>query len=153
MNKFKKYFDNDNYQNGLRVVIICALAVVLVVGVNLFAGVIPTKIANYDISTEKVFSISNETETALKELAEPVQLLYVCEKGSEYKNTQVMLNLYADASDNITVEQVDPAFDPQTIIKYTGDVSLDNNSVIVASKDKKQIVYYSDYYTAGVFVL
>ena len=40
MNKFKRYFDNDNYQNGLRVVIICALAVVLVVGVNLFAGVI-----------------------------------------------------------------------------------------------------------------
>ncbi len=153
MNKFKKYFDNDNYQNGLRVVIICALAVVLVVGVNLFSSVIPTKIANYDISTEKVFSISNETEAALKELDEPVQLLYVCEKGSEYKNTQVMLNLYADASDNITVEQVDPAFDPQTIIKYTGDVSLDNNSVIVASKDKKQIVYYSDYYTAGVFVL
>ena len=153
MNKFKRYFDNDNYQNGLRVVIICALAVVLVVGVNLFAGVIPTKIANFDISTEKVFSISNETEAGLKELGEPVQLIYVCEKGEENKNTQVMLNLYADASDNITVEQIDPAFDPQTIIKYTGDVSLENNSIIVVSGDKKQIVYYADYYTSGVFVL
>ena len=153
MNKFKRYFDNDNYQNGLRVVIICALAVVLVVGVNLFAGVIPTKIANFDISTEKVFSISNETEAGLKELGEPVQLIYVCEKGEENKNTQVMLNLYADASDNITVEQIDPAFDPQTIIKYTGEVSLENNSIIVVSGDKKQIVYYADYYTSGVFVL
>ena len=140
MNKFKKYFDNDNYQNGLRAVIICCLAVILVVGINLFAGVLPTKIAYYDISTEKVHSISKETEEALGALEEPVEMLYVCESGEEYKNTQIMLNLFADASDNITVRQVDPAFDPQTIIKYTGEVSLDNNTVIVTSGDKKQIV-------------
>ena len=153
MNKFKKYFDNDNYQNGLRVVIICALAVILVVGVNLFSGVIPTKIANIDISTERVFSISDETEEAMKALEKPVELIYVCEKGEENKNSQVMLNLYADCSDKITVEQIDPAFDPQTIIKYTGEVALDNNTIIVACGDKKQIVYYDDYYTSGIFVL
>ena len=153
MNKFKKNFDNDNYQNGLRTVIICALAVILVVGVNLFAGLLPTKTANIDVSTGNVFSISNETEAALKALHKPVEMIYVCEKGEENHNSQVMLNLYADATDQVTVEQVDPAFDPQKIIEYTGEAVLENNSVIVTSGKKQQIVHFSDYYSGSSFVL
>lgn len=153
MNKFKKNFDNDNYQNGLRVVLICVLAVTLVVSINMFVGLIPTKIANIDISTGKVFSISNETEESLKALEKPVELVYVCEAGEEYQNTQVMMNLYADATDKITARQVDPAFDPQEVIKYTGEASLENNSVIVTSGDKQQIIKYSDYYSGSSFVL
>ncbi len=153
MKKFKKYFDNDNYQNGLRVVLICVLAVTLVVSINMFAGLIPTKIANFDISTGHVFSISYETEQSLKALEKPVELVYVCEAGEENQNTQIMLNLYADATDKITARQVDPAFDPQEIIKYTGDTAIENNSVIVSSGEKQQTIYYNDYYTAGSFVL
>ena len=153
MNKFKKYFDNDNYQNGLRVVLICVLAVTLVVSINMFAGLIPTKIANIDISTGHVFSISGDTEDSLKELDKDVELIYVCESGEEYQNAQVMLNLYADATDKVTARQVDPAFQPQEIMKYTGETGLENNSVIVTSGDKQQIIYYNDYYTAGSFVL
>ena len=153
MNKFKKYFDNDNYQNGLRAVLICVLAVTLVVGINMFVGLIPTKIANIDISTGHVFSISKDTEESLKALEKPVELIYVCESGEENQNAQVMLNLYADATDKITARQIDPAFDPQEVIKYTGETALDNNSVIVSSGDKQQIVYYNDYYGAGSFVL
>ena len=48
-NKFKQYFDNDHYQNGLRVVIICALAVILAAGVNLLSGLLPTSVANIDL--------------------------------------------------------------------------------------------------------
>lgn len=153
MNKFKKYFDNENYQNGLRVVIICVFSVILVVGVNLLCGLIPTKAANYDISTEKVYSISRDTEKSLSELTEQVELYYVCEDGQEYHNTEVLLNLYADASPNISVEKIDPAYNPALIAGFTGSTSLENNSVIVVSGDRRQIVHFSDYYTSGVFVL
>ena len=153
MNKFKKNFDNDNYQNGLRVVLICVLAVALVVSINMFVGLIPTKIANIDISTDRVFSIGSDTEESLKALDKPVELIYVCEKGEENHNTQVMLDLYADATDKITARQVDPAFEPQEIIRYTGETSLDNNSVIVVSDGRQQIVNYSDYYSGSSFVL
>jgi len=33
MSRFKKYFDNDHYQSGLRAVVICTLAAALTVGV------------------------------------------------------------------------------------------------------------------------
>ncbi|MBR6473630.1 MAG: Gldg family protein [Firmicutes bacterium] len=153
MNAFKKYFDNDNYQNGLRTVLICALAVTLVVSINLFTGLIPTKIANLDISTGRVYSIAGDTEDSLKALEKPVHMLYVCETGEENHNTEVMLNLYADASDKVTVERVDPAYDPTTVIKYTGETAIDNNTVIVTSGDRQQIVNYKDYYSGGSFVL
>ncbi|MBR5739768.1 MAG: hypothetical protein IKX81_00595, partial [Firmicutes bacterium] len=105
MNGFKKYFDNDNYQNGLRVVLICVLAVTLVVGINMFAGALPTKIANIDVSSGHVFSIGSDTEQSLKALEKPVELIYVCESGEENQNTQIMLNLYADATDMVTARQ------------------------------------------------
>ena len=38
-------------------------------------------------------------------------------------------------------------------MKYTGETALDNNSVIVTSDQKQQIVYYNDYYSSGSFVL
>ena len=153
MNWFKKYFDSDHYQSGLRVVAICTLAVVLTLGVNLLSGALPTKIANIDVSSDKVYSISKESEETLKVLDKPVTLYYVCEAGSEYHNTEVVLNLYADASKRITVEKVDPAFDPALVTKYAGNTTLANNSVIVVCENRRQGVQFSDYYTSGSFVL
>lgn len=152
-NKFKQYFDNDHYQNGLRVVIICALAVILAAGVNLLSGLLPTSVANIDLTAEKFFSVSDETREQMAAVNQPVTVYYVCEAGAEYHNTEVLLNLYADASSQITVEKIDPAFNPGFLIQYTGDNKLTNNSLIVVSGDRRQIINYSDYYTSGVFVL
>lgn len=151
--KFKQYFDNDHYQNGLRVVIICALAVILVAGVNLLSGLLPTSVANIDLTAEKFFSVSDETREQMAAVEQPVTVYYVCEAGEEYHNTEVMLNLYSDASSQITIEKVDPAFNPGFLIQYTGDAKLTNNSLIVVSGNRRQIINYSDYYTSGVFVL
>lgn len=153
MNWFKKYFDNDHYQSGLRAVVICTLAAALTLGVNLLSGALPTKLANIDVSSDKVYSISRESEEALRALDKPVTLYYVCEAGSEYHNTEVVLNLYADASEQITVEKVDPAFDPALVMKYAGNTALANNSVIVVCENRRQVVQFSDYYASGSFVL
>ena len=153
MNKFKKFFDNDDYQIGLRTVIICTLAVLLTVGINMLSGMIPTKIGNVDVSTEKVYSISTDTENAIEALAKDVTVYYVCEAGKEYHNTEVMLNLFADAGKHVTVQKVDPAFEPDLVTRYMQGKSLENNSLIVVSGDRRQLIQYSDYYSGGSFVL
>lgn len=152
-NFVKKYLDNDYYQGGLRMVIICTLAVILAVGVNLFAGLIPTKIGNLDLSEQKIYSVAQETEDMLTQLSTPVKIYYVCQPGNEYHNTEVMLNLYADASSNIAVERVDPAMSPDLLMQYTGETELTDNSLIVTAGDRTQVIGYSDYYTSGTFVL
>lgn len=153
MSKMKKLFDNDNYQDGLRAVIICTLAVILVVGINLLCALIPTGVGNVDVSTERVHSISKDTEDLLSKTDRDITCYYVCEPGEEYHNTEVMLNLYADGSDKISVEKVDPAFDLNLISKYVKDGEITNNSVIMVSGEKSQVINYSDYYTSGTFVL
>lgn len=149
----KQLFNNENYGKGLRCVIICALAVVLVVGVNLLIKGLPTKISNVDISTSKVHSISAETEEKISKLSEKVDIYLVCEDGEEDDNTTHVLNLYADLSDNLNISKVDPAFSPEIVEKYTGEIAVDNNSIIVASGDKRQVLDYSDYFAGNVFVL
>lgn len=151
--RFKEMFDNENYGNGLRCVIICALAVILVVGVNLFVNALPTAATNLDISTSKIHSISEETEEKISQLSEKVDVYLVCEEGEEDRNTVHVLNLYADLSDNLNVSQVDPALSPEIIEQYTGETDIDNNSVLVVSGERRQVLAYSDYFASSVFVL
>lgn len=153
MKKLKNFFDNDNYMMGLRTVIICTLAVILAVGINLLSGMIPTSIGNIDVSTEKVYSISEDTEKMLKDIKKDITIYYVCEKGKEYHNTEVLLNLYAEAGENLLVYKVDPAIEVELVSQYTQGDKLESNSLIVVAGDRRQIIKYSDYYSGGTFVL
>ncbi|MGN0714596.1 MAG: Gldg family protein [Anaerovoracaceae bacterium] len=149
----QELFQNENYGSGLRYVILCVLAVFLVAGINILASALPTAVSYIDISTEKVHSISDDTKELVSGLTEPVDVLFVCEAGEEDDNTRMMLNLYADQSDLLTVEQVDPAFSPQQIQQYTGDTTVKNNTVIVISGDRRQVLDYNDYFAGNVFAL
>ena len=149
----KAMFSNENYGNGLRCVIICALALFLVVGVNLLTAALPTAVSHIDVSTQKIHSISDDTKALVNQLSEPIKVLYVCEEGEEDTNTALVLNLYADQSDYLTIEKVDPAFNPALIEQYTGKISIDNNTVIVLSEDRQQVLDYNDYFSGNIFVL
>ena len=149
----KAMFNNDNYGNGLRCVIICVLAIFLVVGVNLLSTALPTAVSHVDVSTQKVHSISDDTKELVRGLQQDIKVLYVCEDGEEDTNTTLVLNLYADQSDHLSVVQIDPAFNPALIEQYTGKVTVDNNTVIVVSEDRQQVLKYSDYFKGNVFVL
>ena len=48
--------------------------------------------------------------TEMANLDKQVDVYFVCEDGSENLNTEIMLNLYADASDKISVKKVDPVY-------------------------------------------
>ncbi len=146
-------FNNEDYGNGLRCVIICALAIVLVVGINWMMSCLPTTISNINIAISKVYSIASDTEETIKALDQEVNVYLVCEEGEEDSNTITVLGLYDDLSDNLIVSQVDPAFDEEFIQKYTGVETVTNNTIIVVSGDKQQVMAYSDYCSSSTFVL
>ena len=150
---FQANFNNENYGRGLRCVIICALAVLLVTGINFFAGAIPTKIANIDLSVSRIHSISLETEEKISSLDKKVEIYLVTEPGEEDKNTVQILNLYSDLNDNISVTKVDPALYPELIQQTAGDKTVNNNSIILLCGEKKQIIDYGDYFSGNKFLL
>ena len=73
----KELFNNENYGNGLRCVIICVLAVLLVAGINLLSSALPTAASYLDVSTEKVHSISDDTRELVSSLDQKVEVLFV----------------------------------------------------------------------------
>jgi len=150
---YKEMFDNDNYQKGLRVVIICALAVIIVVACNLLMSLVPTETALIDVSNDKVHSIGDDTKAMLSEVTDDITIYLVAQKGNEDLNAEITLNLYADSSDHIVAQRLDQAYDIQTIKQYSDDVMVDDNTVIVASKDRAQIIKYADYYSGNTYIL
>lgn len=150
---FKAQFNNADYGNGLRSVLICVMAILLVVAVNVLIGALPSTALHVDISATKVHSLSDETKHKVENLDKKIEVFLVCEAGEEDKNTEFMLARYADLHDQLTVEAVDPVFQPLFVEQYAGRRALENNTVIVVCGERKQVIPYDQYVDSGVFVL
>lgn len=153
MNRIKDYIDNKDYKAELRATVIILLSIVLIVGVNILVSFIPQSLTMFDLSTGNIYSISAESKEKAENVNKPTELLLLCERGEENKSTVHILNRYADASDNIKVDQIDPVYEPDKLVRFTDEGAMESNSVIVASGDKFQIIRYSDYYSGTSFIL
>ncbi len=149
----KELFSDDIGGNSRRCAVVCAIIVAVVIGINMMLTALPTKIANIDISTEGIHSISEETETFIKELEQEVNVYLVGESGEEDSNTMIMLNLYADLSDKLTVTTVDPSYDPAFVMNYVGDTTVSDNTIIVVSGDRRKVMAYSEYRSGSTYAL
>ena len=85
---------------------VIVLAVIVVI--NLIVAQIPTSKTQIDLSTQKMYSITDETKTALKDLDQDVTLYYIVQKGSEDDTIEKLLEHYDELSDHIKVETKRP---------------------------------------------
>ena len=64
-------------RSGAYASVLAAIVLVLVILVNLVVGAIPTKYTQFDISTGKMFTLSDTTRTMLRELSKDVTAYYL----------------------------------------------------------------------------
>ena len=121
----KKHLKQGSYSSIMTVIV---LAVIVVI--NLIVAQIPTSKTQIDLSTQKMYSITDETKTALKDLDQDVTLYYIVQKGSEDDTIEKLLEHYDELSDHIKVETKDPGLYPKFTSQYT-DQTVAANSVIV----------------------
>lgn len=95
----KKHLKQGSYSSIMTVIV---LAVIVVI--NLIVAQIPTSKTQIDLSTQKMYSITDETKTALKDLDQDVTLYYIVQKGSEDDTIEKLLEHYDELSDHIKVE-------------------------------------------------
>ena len=134
----KKHLKQGSYSSIMTVIV---LAVIVVI--NLIVAQIPTSKTQIDLSTQKMYSITDETKTALKDLDQDVTLYYIVQKGSEDDTIEKLLEHYDELSDHIKVETKDPDLYPKFTSQYT-DQTVAANSVIVVCGDKSKVVSNSD---------
>ena len=116
---------------------------------NLVIQELPSSFREIDLSSEKLYTIGDQTKELLDDLDKDVDLYYIAQDGTESTDIQRLLERYKERSEHIKVEQKDPAVYPTFTQQYTSD-SVSNNSIIVVCGDKSRVVNYSDMYETSI---
>ena len=140
----KKHIKNGSYTMVMSVIFI---AVVIVI--NMIVRTIPSKYSEIDISSQKLYSIGDETKKMLKDLEKDVTIYQIAQSGSEDENISNLLKKYEDESKHIKVEQKDPVVNPKFVSQYTSD-DLSANSLIVVCGDRNKVIDYNNIYETSV---
>ena len=140
----KKYLKNGSYS-----VVISAVFIVIVVVINMIVGALPTKYSEFDLSSQKLYSIGDQTKSFLKDLDKDVTIYQVVQSGSEDETISKLLEKYEEESSHIRVEEKDPVVNPKFTSEYTSD-EVSANSLIVVCGDRSKVVDYSNIYESSV---
>ena len=140
----KKHIKNGSYTMVMSVIFI---AVVIVI--NMIVSTIPSKYSEIDISSQKLYSIGDETREMLKDLEKDVTIYQIAQSGSEDENIANLLKKYEDESKHIKVEQKDPVVNPKFVSQYTSD-DLSANSLIVVCGDRNKVIDYNNIYETSI---
>lgn len=123
-----------------------AIVVALTVVVNLIASALPETYTQIDATSQKLYSITEDTEKYLDTLKDDVTLYVMVNKNSKDDNVGRTLQKYASASKHVKVKYVDPNVSPTFASKYT-DSDVTSNSIIVVCGDRSKVIdYNSDIY-------
>lgn len=136
-------------KHGTYSMAVTAVVIAIVVVLNLVVQEIPSKYREIDLSSQKLYTIGEQTEKILKNLKKDVTLYYIAQDGTESSDIKNLLEKYEEGSKHITVEQKDPAVFPKFASQYTSD-NISNNSIIVVCGDKSKVVDYSSMYETSI---
>ena len=101
---------NKNYRPvlsfGLRTVLISLVLLVLLVGLNIAASLLPIHLKLIDTSYNALYTLSSTTAQKLSGIDEPVTVYFLCSDGTADNSILTFLRRYESVSRNITVKTV-----------------------------------------------
>lgn len=143
--RFRSLTRSRAFRGGAYAAAVCLVCTAMAVAVNAFAAALPTSWTRIDISTNSVFSLSDESRTLCESLDEDITLYYLAGAGEEDLAVYELLQKYAELSPHLTLVEKDPVLYPTFASAYdAADASL--GSVIVGGGDKHSVVDAEDFY-------
>ena len=144
LNSSKKHIKNGTYS-----VIMTVLFISVVIVINMIVGELPAKYTELDVSSQKLYSVGDETKEMLAELEKDVTIYQIAQNGAEDEVITNLLKKYEDESEHIKVEQKDPVVNPKFVSEYTSD-NLSINSLIIACGERSKVVDYNNMYESDI---
>ena len=138
-----KSFQDRKFKYGGLATLITAVALAILLVINLLAGQLNLKI---DLTKNKLYSLSTQTYAIINNLKNDVKIYAFYESGKEDPTFTAIINKYgAGAGKKITVEYKDPIKYPQFAQKYvkTGE-TMQGGSLIVESGSKFKLINPAD---------
>lgn len=132
------------YNNGMVVAVIAIIALV-----NVIIGELPASWTAIDMTSQKLYSISDISLDYVKELDQDVTIYSITQEGAPDPVVKQTLQRFDDASSHITVEYIDPTEQPKFHTQYT-DQPITLNSLIVVSDKRSKVILYDDMYSSSI---
>ena len=138
----KNIFRTSGTRHGSYSVGVTVLVLAVVIVFNLIIGQIPEAYRNVDVSSKKIYDISDTTRTLLDGLDKDVDMTVLAVKDDTDERITTFISRYAALSDRISVEWIDPVLHPSALTDY--DTS--ENTVVVSCADtgKTTTVSFND---------
>ena len=146
------YFRNKHgsYSVGMTVLVVAVIIVL-----NLVVGQIPEAYRNIDVSSTKIYDISDTSKDLLKGLDDKIDMKVLAVKDETDDRITTFISKYAALSDKIKVEWIDPVLHPSALTEY----NTSQNTIYVSceatgksttiSFDKILVSDSSSYYYSG----
>ena len=91
-------------KSGSYSLMMCALALVLVIVINLLVGALPSTFTKLDASSVDVLTLSDESKSIASGITSPVTLYLIAQRGAEDVTIRSLLERYADLKLNDVFE-------------------------------------------------
>lgn len=142
MEKIKRLFKSAGTKNGTYSVGVTVIVIAIVVVANMVFGQIPEKYRNIDVSSTKIYDISDTSKKLLKDLDKKVTFTVLAEKEKTDDRIKTFLSKYTALSKNMSVKWIDPVLHPSALTDYNAQA----NSIVVdcADTEKNTIISFQD---------
>ena len=140
----KKSFSNRSFLSGGYSVVSTAIVLLIVIVANLLVSALPASVTQIDTTSQKLFSLSDQTLAVLAALKEDVTVYWIVRDGYEDDTLSHLLDRYSAETGKIDIVRRDPDVYPSFVREYTSEVY--DNSLVVSSGNRSRYVDYYDIY-------
>ena len=121
-------------------------AAVLTIAVNLGLNYVPDQYTSLDVTSNKMFTLTEDTKQAVRDLSQDVTVYVLADEASKDTDLDKTLQQLKGLSKHISIEYISPVSNPKFYYKYT-DTQPTGNSLIVEGANDSVVIDYNDIYT------
>lgn len=131
MKNLKQLFRTSGTKHGSYSVGMTVMVIAAVILFNLIVGQIPERVRNIDISSTRIYDVSETTTDLLDSLDKEVDMTVLAVKDETDERITTFLSKYVGLSDKINIEWIDPVLHPSALTEY----DTTENTIVVSCED------------------
>jgi ABC-2 type transport system permease protein len=140
--KIKESFSGRKFRSGAYVTVVSTIVIVMVLLVNML---ISSMNIEFDLSSQKMYSITQETKDYVAGIKDDITIYYIAQTNSELETFTKVIKKYDSMSKHIKVEYKDPVLYPTFTSQYTEEQVQENSVIVVNNTNgKSKYIPYRD---------
>ena len=131
MEKIKAILKSPQARYGTYSTLLVAVAVAIVIMINMVAGQFPESWKKMDLSSNNLYEITDQSKALLKSLDKKVEIHILADKAATDERIKIFVEKYAGLSKKLSVKWTDPVLHPTVLTANNAE----SNTIIVSCED------------------